>query len=157
MEPSMDKSWSFPRCRHFSVYLGKILELLRSWCNIYASLLKLIALQFTVALHNYSQRWHISLVESYVKDIPDGDDGSNSCDRRYLSRRLAVNLLLIEVRCLVICCCTADLVTHNIDTFLYLFHICSEQRQLCVPRRTDSDSVRSSPPRLQRYRLVAAN
>jgi hypothetical protein len=53
-----------------------------------ASLLKLTALQSTVALHNYSQRRHISLVESYVKDIPDGDDGSNSCDRRYLSRRL---------------------------------------------------------------------
>ena len=34
--------------------------------SIIASL-NLVALQFTVALHNYSQRWHVSLRESYVK------------------------------------------------------------------------------------------
>jgi hypothetical protein len=39
------------------------------------SLLNLVALQFTVALHNYSQRWHVSLRESYVKAIPEEATG----------------------------------------------------------------------------------
>lgn len=84
----------------------------------HASMLKLVTLQFTVALHNYSQRWHISLVESYVKDIPDGDAGRNYVITVVCPGVYAVNLLLIEVRCLVIFRCAADLVTHNIDTFL---------------------------------------
>lgn len=45
------------------------------------ALLNLVDLQSAAALHTYSQRWYISLFGSYVKDIPDEDDGRNSCDR----------------------------------------------------------------------------
>lgn len=66
----------------------------------------------------YSQRWHISLVDSYVKAIPARDDGRNYVITVICPVIYAVNYLLIEVRCLVIYRRAADLVTHNIDTFL---------------------------------------
>ena len=81
----------------------------------------------------YSQRRYITLVESYTEGIPDGDAGNNTCDSMVMSRRLCGESPPIEVRCLVIYCCTADVYYILLTNVSYTDLLVS--KAFCIQRR----------------------